>query len=436
MWLPVFLAYYPGLFAYDIHGQIPQKIGSYSTHHPLLHTLYMQFFYFFVGKASSYTFGIAVAIIVQMAVFSLMFSFTHLYLRRIGICARWRIFLIVLTGILPVFSMLAISATKDIFFSISFGMLFTLLCYDLSIPKFIKGKSRYDILYVLSATGSVMFRNNGIYCVLALVLFLAAKSLLHDKKNSCMLSYTLMGLLLGISLSLALKIGLQAAPGTKNEILNLPYQQLARTYAEHQDSLPQKDVDAIRAILPSVEYYNPHKSDEVKWMAAGPENMGRLVSLYFRLGLRYPLSYLDAFFLLNAGYLGVTDVSFARIYGTDNRQGIFLTDTKGGFDIRHRTFFAPLENLYEKLYTSDAYENVFPLNLLCSPAFYFWIICLLALYAIICKNTGALPLFVLAGTYILTALAGPCVLPRYALSYIVCIIPMAACLMKMQAKGK
>ncbi len=68
LWLPVFLAYYPGIFAYDVMDQIPQKAGSYNTHHPLIHTLYLQFFYYYVGKYifNNYNIGIALASIVQI----------------------------------------------------------------------------------------------------------------------------------------------------------------------------------------------------------------------------------------------------------------------------------------------------------------------------------------------------------------------------------
>ena len=47
-WTPIFLAYYPGLFTYDVAAQIPQQMGSYTTHHPLLHTIYLQFFYYII----------------------------------------------------------------------------------------------------------------------------------------------------------------------------------------------------------------------------------------------------------------------------------------------------------------------------------------------------------------------------------------------------
>ena len=60
-WLPVFLAYYPSVFAYDAEGQLYQVIaGDYSTHHPLLHTLFMGAFFRLGGAVGSYPFGMAV----------------------------------------------------------------------------------------------------------------------------------------------------------------------------------------------------------------------------------------------------------------------------------------------------------------------------------------------------------------------------------------
>lgn len=104
-WIPVFLAYYPGLFAYDVMSQIPQKIGTYSTHHPLLHTLYLQFFYYIIGNriCKSFNIGIACATLVQMAIFSAMLSFTHSYLRRIKIHYKIRLIYIAVTSFSPFF---------------------------------------------------------------------------------------------------------------------------------------------------------------------------------------------------------------------------------------------------------------------------------------------------------------------------------------------
>ena len=42
-WLPVLLAYFPGVTGYDMDGQMWMIMsGDYTSHHPLLHTLFVQ----------------------------------------------------------------------------------------------------------------------------------------------------------------------------------------------------------------------------------------------------------------------------------------------------------------------------------------------------------------------------------------------------------
>lgn len=193
LWLPVFLAYYPGLFAYDVSRQIKEKIIGYSTKHPLLHTLYLQFFYYFIGNDvfKSYNKGIAAATLIQMAVFALMLSFAHLYLRRISIQKKWRVLLIGSTGILPFFSMLAIAMTKDTFFTGWFVIFFTILCYQERFPGFIEQHKIYRALYIVSITGTILFRNTGIYPVVALALALLVEMATYRKKCSIVFCHCL-----------------------------------------------------------------------------------------------------------------------------------------------------------------------------------------------------------------------------------------------------
>lgn len=65
-WFPVFLAYYPSVFAYDAEMQFYQFLAhDYSTHHPLIHTLFLGLF-FKLGAAvfGSYSVGMALHSIV------------------------------------------------------------------------------------------------------------------------------------------------------------------------------------------------------------------------------------------------------------------------------------------------------------------------------------------------------------------------------------
>lgn len=74
-WLPIFLAYYPSVFAYDAEGQLYQVIAKdYSTHHPLLHTLFLGAFFRLGGAIGSYQTGMAVHSAVQMVLMALAFG--------------------------------------------------------------------------------------------------------------------------------------------------------------------------------------------------------------------------------------------------------------------------------------------------------------------------------------------------------------------------
>lgn len=218
-------------------------------------------------------------------------------------------------------------------------------------------------------------------------------------------------------------------------MLSIPYQQLACTYRDHQYEMEKEEIQSIKDFIPSVDSYTTYKVDTIVGTTTGLENIPEFLSTYFHFGLEYPASYVKGFFYLNAGYLGITDTTFAEIYGTDNRQGIFLSDTKSGFDVTHRSFFPLLESLYEKLYTENDYQYVLGLNILCSPALYLWLICFIFMYSIIYCIRGMGPIFVFMFMFILTVIAGPCALVRYALPYMVCVPVLFATILWKKGKA-
>ena len=418
-WLPVFFAYYPGLFAYDVMAQIPQTIGTYNTHHPLFHTLYLQFFYYYIGNDifGNVNMGVAIATIVQMICFSLMLSYIHLYLYRSQICRSIRLIAILLTSFLPVFSMMAISLTKDIFFAGFVGLLFTSLCYKFGAKNLFDNSSLIKIVYLISIIGVILFRNNGIYPVLILSLYFFVKF----KKLKKIALYTFAGLMLGILFQESLMYSLNASDGSINEMFSVPLQQIACAYIDNKESMNSLEIMEIEQYIPDVQMYNSALADPIKGTARVANDLTGFVRLWIKLGIKYPGSYIKSFILLNAGYLAITDISFAEIYGTDNRQGIFLTDTKQGFNVVHESKFPALENLYEYLFTSNNYYYVIGLNVLCSPAFYFWILVILFLRAFLFSIKGVFVPFLFLTVLIATFLLGPCSLIRYALPYIICI---------------
>lgn len=425
-WIPVWLAYYPGLFAYDVMTQIPQATYGYDVTFPLLHTLYLNYFYYTVGGEffQNYTTGIACATVLQIIIFSFMLSYIHLFFKRCGINKKIRMILIALTSLLPFFSVLAISMTKDIFFAGFFGMLFTCMCYwELDAEK--TGKSlEINIVYVISIMGTILFRANGIYAVGALCIIVA---LTLGRKSKKIIILTILGFVSSVLLLNGVKTALSAADASKNDVLSIPYQQLAYVYTVDYDELSDEDKADIELILPRVSFYRPNNADDVKFTGTASENMDCFVDVYFRLLKKYPFQYIQAFMHTNLGYLYIFDTTNATNvygYGLEGRQGYLLTDTKYGFDVVHETKFKLLETVYENLFSANEYQKIFPLFLVCSLSVYFWMTVLMFFRMFELKNWRILPSMALIAVLGATSILAPCALIRYIFPYIICLPAM------------
>lgn len=414
----IFLAYYPGLFAYDVMVQLPQYYVGYSTHHPLLHTLYLIFFYYIVGEnLGDYTLGIACSSIIQMLIFAAMLSYIHLFLLDQGVKKRNRMFLIILTGFLPFLSVLSVSTTKDTFFAGFVGVFSVGLFYWEKQPSFFLKKINIFV-HILSIIGIILFRNNGIYAIAA--AFIGGLVILNGNRIKFII-ILLTGIIIAFMISKLTATFLLATPGSKNEMYSIPYQQIAFTYNIEKSELSEDLKADIEIILPNVKNYNLHLSDPVKQTATGNDNIDLFIKIYFELLKAHPLDYIQAFIQNNIGYFYINDKSFAMIYGNSAewRQGYLLTDTKSGFDVIHKSYIPVIENLYEYLYTINKYYDAYILRYLCSPATYFWLFTLIGFLSF--KKQGCIILSTFVCTYIVTLLAGPCVLIRYAVPYIICM---------------
>lgn len=430
-WMIPFMAYFPGLFNYDVHYQIPQSLGSYSTHHPLIHTLYLQFFYYIVGEklCGSYNAGVMFATLVQMIIFSCMISYTHLFLRKVRMKKVLLVGAVAFFCVTPTVSLLAIALTKDTFFSGFIGILVSCLGYYHYDPELFKS-SHVRHVYILALIGVILFRNNGIYPVMALVIYFTYKQIRGGEKDLVKGIWvrSICGLMLGLIISACLKIGLQAAPGEINEALSIPYQQISCAYVDHKEALSKEDKEEINYIIPAVDNYDPYFADPVKGTARGGEHKKQLTSLWLRIGIRYPKSYVKAVIKLDAGYLYLLDTTFTQFYQSLGleRQGALLTDTKEGFGVIHRSLLPKAENIYEKLFTENKYRYVIGLNVLITPAIYFWAAVFLIMVAVVFKQKRFLPIGIFVSVLLATIIAGPCALPRYILPIILCIPQMFA----------
>lgn len=452
--LPVFLAYYPGPLAYDIAHQLVQgplaaastnpevvsKAVAFSTPNPLPHTLYMEFFYFIIGEklliplgisgTAAHTFAIALSNILQMFIVALCCSLLHQLLYRLNLKKSVRIFLLLFNGLLPTISLMAITTTKDTLFSAFLVVLVTALCYFELAPDY---KGRIPML-IIGLLMSCLMRHNGIYGVIIMLLVSSLHLLRQHRKNAItLITVTIVTSICYLGISNGLRIGLNARGGNPNEMLAIPYQQIACVY-KHQSlhySLSESDKQTILSFIPNAENYNPATVDSVKMGAHASDNYSNFFKLYLQLLVRYPGDYIQSFLDITRGYWYFMDDSYTDLYGAtiDSRSGCLLTGYADGFEVIHKSLLPPLETVYERLFSNNSFLKIFLLRLLISPALYFWAIILPVFYGMENKQNALVTPTSLVLAIILTYLAGPCALLRYALPYILCVPAIWAMLM-------
>lgn len=427
LWLPVLFAYYPGIFSYDIAGQLPQALsGTYNTHHPLVHTLFSYFFYEICALNGSHTTGIFIHSLFQMLCVAMALSYLLLFLKRSGAGCKWIIAVLIFFSIFPVFPLLAISTTKDIIFTAFFVVLCILYSY-FSLDPGLFTKKRFSLLFVLSGLGMCFFRNTGIYIlVLAFAVLLLITLLKHRDRNHFLFSgIHLTAVLLFFILNSALVNALDAAPGSKNEMLSIPYQQVACVHHYKESVLSPEEKAEIERFIPDVTNYWPQCADSIKATGTATEDFQEFIKLYIHLFKDSPACYLEAFLKTNQGYWYVDDTWSSRIYGegANTRNGYMSTGHRDGFDVIHISFFPSLENLYERLFSANEYRDYPIISCIFSISVYFWLVVLATIHLFAKKDFSVILPFSMVWFLILTLFAGPCAIVRYAFPYI-CVTPL------------
>ena len=446
-WFPVLLAYYPSVFAYDAEGQLYQVLAhDYSTHHPLLHTIFLGVFFQLGGSLpGSYSAGMAVHSVVQMILMACVFGYVLAFLYRKGVPVYLRTVLLLFYALFPTNSILAMSTTKDVLFS-ALVLLHTLCVYRMTDSTEIF-TAKKQILYILWTVLMLLFRNNALYALIVSISVIGITLCRSTAKNSGSWRRYLMLTALAVILSgagnMALKSSLHAHNGSPREMLSIPLQQMARTRVTAEETLPPDMRQELNQYLPEewvFAAYNPYLADPVKNRAVIHDNPAGLIKTWIRLGLSHPQIYIDAFLDNSVGYWFLEDRTHAQIYGlgTESGFGYLSTDNRAmpaGCEIVERSCLPELRAFLEKIVSDNAYQKVPVLRIIFAPAFYWWLLCLY-MAAVIYRRQYLLllPAVFLIGYY-LTLLLSPAVLIRYMYPFVV-TVPVLCCLLRSSSGRK
>lgn len=433
-WMPVFLAYYPSVFAYDAEGQLYQVLaGDYSTHHPLLHTLFLGAFFRLGIALGSCSAGMAVHSVVQMALMAGTFGWalSFLYQRRVP---GWgRVLLFLFFSFFPANPVLAMSTTKDVLFA-AFVLLYTLCLYRMACGRDVRQGGKAQAVYIVVGVLMLLFRNNAVYAFIVSVPIVYAG--LAERKRMYLRMTLLVFALFGIC-AFSLKAVTHAQSGSPREMLSVPLQQMARTRVKAEEEIDPSLRQELEKYIPSewvFAAYNPHLADPVKNRAVIHDDPAGLIKTWIRLGLQHPAIYIDAFLDNSLGLWYLWDTSHAQVYGigTESGFGYLSTDNRtmpAGFEVEEHSLLPGLRVFMERIVSDNAYGRIPVVRLLFAPALYWWMLYLYLVTALYRKRYREILPVVFLVAYCLTLLLSPTVLVRYIYPLLVTIPVILPCLM-------
>lgn len=422
-----FATYYPAIMAYDVIPQLDQiQISGLTTHHPLIHTLYLaaclklgEALPFFTNADRA---GLAMYSLTQMSFAAGCFSYVYVFLSRKGV-ERWLCRLFVLSAaFFPTHGMLAVSVTKDTVYG-ALVMVFTVFVWELSTAEALPG-GRFWAGYLLMTLLLLLFRNNSVYAwiVYAVAAAFAMRRRPLFFKRICAFHGAVFLLYLCVN-GMLIRAASATGDTYAREMLSVPAQQIARVAAFHEEELTSGDLAALGTIWKQgLPEYEPAIADRSKRDITGEEDTLRILAdEWVSLGLRYPGDYLKAFLLKNKGMWDVTDMSYLDVYSYakgylqvsyPSDQQPYMEALAPGY-VRHQKlqFLQALYRYFAAWY--EVWRYCPPVALVMQPAFSCYLLLFYCLCCVGLKKKGLLLpagfLLALSGTLLL----GPCVLVRY-----------------------
>ena len=314
-WLPHTIISYPGNMCYDAWDQLMQynKIWPFTSHHPPVHTYLLGIFVDLGAFIKDGEFGIFLFILLQIlfAATAVAYSVKTMIKLRAPV---WLIYVsLICAALLPAYSSYVNVVLKDNLYAYSFLLFVTELVNCFGCGETFFKEKKHMILLPFSVCGVLLFRNNGKYIVYILAFILLCICLLTKQGRSFsknrilrILFLILIPILIAGTVEGYLTGSREIVPGSRREMLSLPFQQTARyvsTYEYEIDDEERRAIDAILNYEKLSELYNPRISDPVKATFKDDATTADIMN-YFHVWLKqftkHPMVYVHA--TLNQNY--------------------------------------------------------------------------------------------------------------------------------------
>lgn len=432
-WIPVWLAAFPGIYAYDAITQTAEFYlnTGLSGHHPIAHTAFL-WGMITLGKKlfGTYEAGMGVYAFVQMLILSLVFAYVIYKIKEWKAPKLVYIVCLIIFMASPLHSVLAISATKDILFTGFFTlMVLYLMEFGLYTDTFMHSPGKI-IRFILVVFAMAIFRNNGIYAFVCCIPFVIWVGKRYWKKVVALL-LCCFTLYLGYMMPLSSLLGVES--GNFREALSVPIQQLSRAMLYNEEELTENEKEKIAELIPDYDAYTPRISDSTKNTFQTDKmssDKSGFVKLWIVVGLKCPVTYIDAFLSNSLGFwypdMQYPDPGAFHAYiEYENTPYDFHTGGKYDIDdsfllIERDSKIPFLNNILHKWAYSLIHQKIPVISMLFNIGTYSWMLICALLLSIIYKKWEMLPMcMVLFGLW-LTCLLSPVVWLRYGYPLMTC----------------
>jgi len=367
--------------------------------------------------------------LVQMLLFALALAYACVFAQRRG-APLWALAsMTAYFALHPLFSVMAISTTKDTIFAASI-LILSLQTYEIikEGPEFFNHRLRTAVC-VLMAVCIALLRSNGLVSLLLTLpaLFIVCRG--FRKKAALLCAACAAATVLT---STAIDLAFTPEDMSIHQSLSLPAQQLVRAY--NKGALTEEERAEIRSWYTSDfgVVLHPHLADGAKGYLNDAQleaEMDGYISLWAKMFAKCPREYIEAFLMLNIGSWYPDDISHANIYRdasyVDKGYLQTIEYDMSEYGLHTRTFLPGIQEFYESICRSNAYLEYPVIAHLFNTALPFWGLMFIAGLLIARGKSRYLPALLcpigLWGTYLFF---GPCTLARYVLPLFVCVPPL------------
>lgn len=351
MWLPHLVMRYPGAMSYDNYNELMYYWGckTFTTAQPVFHTWLFGSFVRFGNWAGSANVGLFLFVVFQSLIMAAVLAGSLLLMKKWKSPVWLRLLAMGIYCIAPYYAGYAAFPIKDYLYT-AFFVLFVLELMELLSEEgmdIFKKRPGYDILWVAAVSLMILFRKNGLYVYLPVMLCMMAYSavmFLRKKRRIIWQMWIVLCLpvVLSSGVEKAIIVRYQVEMDSPKEMFSLPFQQTARYVRDYGDEVTQEEREAIAAVLNYEllpEAYEELTVDPVKstYHAQETKELLNYFSVWFRQFLKHPVCYLEATWNQNY-YLFAPDIDNI-VYNRDCYSGEEIVPGTG-FDEKIR-FYVP-----------------------------------------------------------------------------------------------